>query len=358
MHEEPIDIGIPGIESDYVPVKRIGEGTFSSVYKAIDVHGDDYHNAWREGNEDRHVALKQITKTTAPFRILSELKILSELGGCNNVIPIITAFRHKDSVVLVFPHIQYTEFREFLARKTMRDVKAYMKSLLTALEHVHSHGYIHRDVKPSNFLYSMERERGYLIDFGLSQKEQPGKEEEAREKKGKAFFFSSVTSLQAKNRNPPGYLVKDARPAMSATRSGTRGFRAPEVLFRVERQSNAIDVWSAGIIFLTVLSEKYPFFNSREDINGIVEMATIYGHGEMRRAARSYRRVWRSNLDVCPQEKISFREIVKACIGERADAIGDSAYDLLEKMLCLRVDERISASEALRHAFFTEHFRA
>lgn len=39
------------------------------------------------------------------------------------------------------------------------EVSHYMHGLLVALRHVHSFGVIHRDVKPSNFLYDRERRR-------------------------------------------------------------------------------------------------------------------------------------------------------------------------------------------------------
>ena len=47
-----------------------------------------------------------------------------------------------------------------------------MKALFIALAHLHAHNVIHRDVKPSNFLYAPENGgRGVLLDFGLAQKE-------------------------------------------------------------------------------------------------------------------------------------------------------------------------------------------
>lgn len=47
-----------------------------------------------------------------------------------------------------------------------------MKALFISLAHLHSHSVIHRDVKPSNFLYAPENGgRGVLLDFGLAQKE-------------------------------------------------------------------------------------------------------------------------------------------------------------------------------------------
>ena len=44
----------------------------------------------------------------------------------------------------------------------------YMKNLFIALEYLHSHNIIHRDVKPANFLYNRKHRKFALIDFGLS----------------------------------------------------------------------------------------------------------------------------------------------------------------------------------------------
>ena len=44
-----------------------------------------------------------------------------------------------------------------------------MKTLLVAVEHLSSMGVMHRDIKPTNFLYDPSSRTGLLIDFGLSE---------------------------------------------------------------------------------------------------------------------------------------------------------------------------------------------
>lgn len=43
--------------------------------------------------------------------------------------------------------------------------------MLSAIEKVHDMGYIHRDVKPSNFVMGegKTRDRVYIVDFGLGK---------------------------------------------------------------------------------------------------------------------------------------------------------------------------------------------
>lgn len=131
-----------GISTRFRLINRIGEGTFSTVYKAEDLYYDVYHNDWdldppeREaskwsspplkkrrtgdgatsmsrpsGRKPQYVAIKKIYVTSSPNRIQNELELLYDLRGCDSVCPLITAFRHQDQVVAVLPYFRHVDFR-------------------------------------------------------------------------------------------------------------------------------------------------------------------------------------------------------------------------------------------------------
>lgn len=44
-------------------------------------------------------------------------------------------------------------------------------------------------------------------------------------------------------------------------------------------------MWSAGIIFLCILSMRYPFFNSPDDLSALAEIAALLGTKDVREVA-------------------------------------------------------------------------
>ncbi|KAK2822171.1 hypothetical protein Q5P01_022236 [Channa striata] len=79
-----------------------------------------------------------------------------------------------------------------------------------------------------------------------------------------------------------------SRKQQVAPRAGTPGFRAPEVLTKCPNQGTAIDVWSAGVILLSLLSGRYPFFKASDDLIALTQIMVIRGSRETIQAAKAF----------------------------------------------------------------------
>jgi cell division control protein 7 len=221
---------------------------------------------------------------------------------------------------------------------------------------------MHRDIKPSNFMFARECDgtfRGLLVDFGLAQVEEQDVAKRAKTAGRKTDsncpdYLRGPLLQQRVEDLPPGYVQNDPRAQMKASRAGTRGFRAPEVLFKVAHQTVAIDVWSVGVILLTMLSRRYPFFQSTDDCDALVELASIFGNEEMSKAAKSYDRIWHCDIASVPQVRISWRILCSRLNPNWTETIPDEAFDLLDRLLDLDFRTRVTALESLDHPFLTK----
>lgn len=89
------------------------------------------------------------------------LLLVHTTGRDNNVIQVEGVVRTPGGVfALAMPFFEHDDFRQVMKTLTLAGVAAYMKSLLTALAHVHAEGVIHRDIKPRNFMYNSKTGKG------------------------------------------------------------------------------------------------------------------------------------------------------------------------------------------------------
>ncbi|EST06103.1 Protein kinase domain protein [Kalmanozyma brasiliensis GHG001] len=424
IHE--MESAIEGLGEHYQIVDRLGEGTFSSVYKAVDLQHSIYVNdEWvARGPLDPlrkgvcHVALKKIYVTSSPQRIFNELSIMEDLRSAEYVSYLITAFRSDDQIVAVMPYSRHRDFRDYYKEMPLGDFKYYFRCLFSALQSVHDAGIMHRDIKPANFLYDPSTGHGTLCDFGLAERFEPtewrgkchhtcptpehphGTKEinravdsiwfepgkplsgppapsditaiavsgsaSAGTASGSASNADALsTSTKAGLMDPPpervGYNIYDARQGVRANRAGTRGFRAPEVLFKCQDQTVAIDIWSAGVILLTLLIRRFPVFNSNDDVEALLEIAVIFGKSRMETCAMLHNRTFHCNIPTVSNSgsltDFIFRlnpELRNAGSHPYPEQHAQDVADALDMVKsCLHVDctRRKTAAELLQHPF-------
>lgn len=233
----------------------------------------------------------------------------------------------------------------------MLGVKKYMGELLQGLAFLHDKGIIHRDIKPTNFLYNVKTGTGVIVDLGLAEKEP--------ENNNECVCMRSPNIPRYAVRPEGGYKKDDPRPSRRANRAGTRGFRAPEVLFKCLSQTRKIDIWSAGVILLEFFTRRFTFFSSADDSEAVIELATLFGKRIMERCANLHGSVLETNIPTITDDGYTFEQVILWCNHKTEDTFTrpqQLGIDLLRLLLEPNVRKRPSALELLQHPFFTEEF--
>ncbi|XP_057714219.1 cell division cycle 7-related protein kinase isoform X2 [Corythoichthys intestinalis] len=432
---------VPQLAKTFRIIEKIGQGTFSSVYLG---------EARMQDGSRGLFALKHLIPTSHPTRIAAELQCLTIAGGRENVMGVEYCFRKEDHAVIVMPYMEHQAIVDIIGTLSFEEVRLYIYHLLKALRHIHQFGIIHRDIKPNNFLYNRKAKKFALVDFGLAQGTADTQIELLKDlvglSKAPRPVFSErnlnscslITTKQetktqlvrtgelSSRRFPPARrglaTVRNqksqrgvhhsltcncfqtdqvcnvclSRKQQSAPRAGTPGFRAPEVLIKCPNQGTAIDVWSAGVIFLSLLSGRYPFFKASDDMVALTQIMTIRGSRETARAAKAFgkavlcsRELPRLDLRVLCETLRGRRPVEEVCKSlddcrkKRAvetpllskskakfqkvsqsetlvndeqgwDTVPEEAYDLLDHLLDLNPMTRITAAKALEHPLFTD----
>ncbi|XP_026174642.1 hormonally up-regulated neu tumor-associated kinase homolog isoform X2 [Mastacembelus armatus] len=104
-----------------------------------------------------------------------------------------------------------------------REVRRYIRQILSAVEHLHKHGIVHRDLKIENFLLD-EHNNIKIVDFGLSN------------------------TLKADS------LALE----LLTTQCGSPAYAAPELLAH-RKYGPKVDVWSVGVSMFAMLTGTLPF---------------------------------------------------------------------------------------------------
>lgn len=143
--------------------KKLGSGSFGDIFLGVHV----------TTNEEVAVKLEPV-RTQHP-QLLYEAKVIRHLRGGSGIPDVIWVGTEGDSNVMIIellgPSLEDL-FNYCHRRFSLKTVLMVGEQMLSRLEYVHSRSFLHRDVKPDNFLMGANRkaQQVYLIDFGLSKR--------------------------------------------------------------------------------------------------------------------------------------------------------------------------------------------
>ncbi|XP_021753672.1 probable serine/threonine-protein kinase At1g54610 [Chenopodium quinoa] len=299
---EAVSGWIPRRADSFERLNKIGEGTYSSVYKARDLING------------KIVALKRVrfdNLDQESVKFMSrEILILRRLDH-PNVIKLegLIASATSSSLYLIFEYMEHdlTGIASLPGLKfTEPQVKCFMQQLLSGLEYCHRHGVLHRDIKGSNLLID---DCGILkiADFGL------------------ATFFDPSKNLPL------------------TSRVVTLWYRPPELLLGATHYGVSVDLWSAGCILGELYTGK-PIMPGRTEVEQLHKIFKLCGsppeefweksklpHSTAFKPQRPYRRR----------------------VAERFQDISAPALSLVETLLSIDPASRGTAAFALESEFFT-----
>ncbi|KAJ7011330.1 hypothetical protein NC653_001685 [Populus alba x Populus x berolinensis] len=136
---------------------------------------------------------------------------------------------------------------------------------------------------------------------------------------------------------------------------GTKGFRAPEVLFRSLHQGPKVDIWSAGVTLLYLIIGKTPFYGDPEQ--NIKDIAKLRGSEDLWEVSKLHNRESSFPADLYNMQSFPPTTLWEWCKlnskrQDFLDAVPSSLIDLVDKCLTVNPRLRIGAEDALKHEFF------
>lgn len=153
--------------------RKIGSGSFGDIYLGSNIQTNEEVAIKLEGVKTRH---PQLSYEYRLYRILQNKVSLDQPDSESVGIPSVRWFgKEGDYNVLVLDLLgpSLEDLFNFCGRSfSLKTVLMLADQLIARMEYIHSKNFIHRDIKPDNFLIGLGKKENvvYAIDFGLAKK--------------------------------------------------------------------------------------------------------------------------------------------------------------------------------------------
>ncbi|KAL1718905.1 kinase-like domain-containing protein [Schizophyllum commune] len=288
----------------YEIVRRLGGGKYSEVFTGIDMVNNEQ-------------CVVKVLKPVAAKKIKREIKVLRNLTGGPNVVALLDVVRDPSGKYhsLVMEYVNNVEWKILYPSLTEADIKHYTFQLLKALDFVHSHGIMHRDVKPGNVMVDYHERKLRLIDWGLAE------------------FYHPNTDYHI--------------------RVGSRYYKAPELLVGYRQYDYSLDLWSVGCMFASMIFRKEHFFRGSDNDEQLLKILRCLGTEKfdayLQKYGIHYETEHESLLANYPRQPW-----IKYINADNQPYATAEAIDLLDNLLRYDHMERLTAKEAQGHIYFSE----
>lgn len=264
-------------------------------------------------NSSLQVAIKKIRHSGhdegVPQSALREIGLLRAVNH-DNIVKLLDVELSEQKLALIFEYCEQ-DLKKYLdthvGKLSAPTLKRLAYEMVAGITACHTHGLIHRDLKPQNVLID-RRGTLKLADFGL----------------GKAFSV------------PMGTMTHEVV---------TLWYRAPEILLagnQHNKYSIPVDMWSVGAIFAEMVNKKALFPADSE----IAELYKIFGV-----LGTPTETVW-PGCTKYPDWKRSFPQFKAKAWQSICPGLEDSGLDLLKGMLTYDPSRRTQGKDLLNHPFF------